>query len=86
MKHQVERIAVVITDGRSQDNVIGPANKAREAGVRLFAVGVTDAVAESQLIEIAGNKSNVFIVGTFKDLNTRLRARIQKELCPPGTL
>uniref|UniRef100_A0A915HMZ4 VWFA domain-containing protein n=1 Tax=Romanomermis culicivorax TaxID=13658 RepID=A0A915HMZ4_ROMCU len=38
----VHRIAIVITDGRSQDNVLQPANAARSAGVKMFAVGVTD--------------------------------------------
>lgn len=80
----VHRIAIVITDGRAQDNVAKPSKLIRDAGVVLFAVGVTDHIQESQLLEIAGNYSRVFIVGTYKDLNTKLRAAIQKELCLPG--
>lgn len=82
----IRRVAVVITDGRAQDKVTLPAQNARKNGATLYAVGVTDHVQESQLLDIAGNSSRVFIVGTFKDLNTRLRAAMQKELCPPGTL
>lgn len=79
---EVHQVAIVITDGRAQDAVAEPAARARKAGVTMYAVGVTNHIQESQLEEIAGNASRVFIVGAFKDLNTKLRAVIQKELCP----
>lgn len=35
------RLAIVLTDGRAQDNVYNPANAAQEAGIKVYAVGVT---------------------------------------------
>lgn len=84
-RSNVRHVAIVITDGRAQDNVAEPAARARKAEVLMFAVGVTDHVQAAQLEEITGNSSRVFIVGAFKDLNSKLKAVIQKELCPPGT-
>jgi len=81
MSSGVHRIAIVITDGRSQDNVSEPALDARRANVLLFAVGVTDHVLESELVQIAGSRQRTFIVEQFTDLNTRLRSLIQKSLC-----
>lgn len=50
----VSRVAIVITDGRSQDNVTEPAQKAREQHINTFAIGVTDHVLASELESIAG--------------------------------
>lgn len=35
----VPKIGILITDGKSQDDVIPPAKSLREAGVELFAIG-----------------------------------------------
>ena len=35
------RLAVVLTDGRSQDNVFRPSNEAMENGIMIIAVGVS---------------------------------------------
>ena len=51
----VERIAIVITDGRSQDKVLAAANQARTNGIKIFAIGVTDHVYDKELEEIAGS-------------------------------
>uniref|UniRef100_A0A915K1N4 VWFA domain-containing protein n=1 Tax=Romanomermis culicivorax TaxID=13658 RepID=A0A915K1N4_ROMCU len=85
MSSGVHRVAIVITDGRSQDNVTEPALDARRSNVLIFAVGVTDHVLESELIQIAGSRERTFIVEQFTDLNTRLRSLIQKTLCPQKT-
>ncbi|VDP05609.1 unnamed protein product [Soboliphyme baturini] len=77
----ISRVAIVITDGRAQDNVLAPANEARSHGISLFSVGVTGHVLESELEQIAGSKDRYVVVGRFADLNTRLRALIQKEIC-----
>ncbi|KFD62989.1 hypothetical protein M514_03614 [Trichuris suis] len=82
----VYRIGVVITDGRAQDEVTGPADEARRHNISLYAVGVTNHVLKSELIQIAGSRDRVFIVGSFTDLNTRLRAKIQKEMCKDETV
>ncbi|CAJ0580735.1 unnamed protein product, partial [Mesorhabditis spiculigera] len=79
----VARVAIVITDGRSQDNVTIPSNNARRMGIQLFAVGVTNHVLDSELETIAGSHDAFFHVNGFEDLNTRLRSLIQKVACPP---
>lgn len=77
----VRRVGIVITDGRSQDNVTLPSIEARKADILMFAIGVTDHVLESELVQIAGNRDRVFLVSQFTDLNTRLRSLIQKSAC-----
>ncbi|KAK0416294.1 hypothetical protein QR680_012402 [Steinernema hermaphroditum] len=78
----VARVAIVITDGRSQDNVTVPANNARAQRIQLFAVGVTSHVLDEELEAISGSRAHTFHVSGFKDLNTRLRSAIQKVTCP----
>uniref|UniRef100_A0A0K0DXB5 Phosphoglycerate mutase (2,3-diphosphoglycerate-independent) n=1 Tax=Strongyloides stercoralis TaxID=6248 RepID=A0A0K0DXB5_STRER len=78
----VSRIIIVITDGRSQDNVTEPARIAANKDINMFAVGVTDHVLDKELLEIANNKKDrVFKVTGFKELNNRLRSAIQKVAC-----
>ncbi|KAK0416184.1 hypothetical protein QR680_012332 [Steinernema hermaphroditum] len=79
---EISRVAIVITDGRSQDNVTGPAIAARGLHVNTFAIGVTDHVLASELESIAGSPHRWFYVDRFKDLDTRLRSLIQKIACP----
>lgn len=35
----VPKIVILITDGKSEDDVISPARSLREAGIELFAIG-----------------------------------------------
>lgn len=79
----VSRVAIVITDGRSQDNVTEPAKSARNLKINTFAIGVTDHVLASELETIAGSPHRWFYVDRFKDLDMRLRSLIQKMACPP---
>lgn len=81
MSSGVHRVAIVITDGRSQDNVTLPSLDARRNNILIFAVGVTDHVLESELVQIAGSRDRTFVVEQFTDLNTRLRSLIQKAAC-----
>ncbi|VDO61952.1 unnamed protein product [Onchocerca flexuosa] len=81
----VPRIVVVITDGRSQDNVMVPVQIAKMKEIQLFAVGVTNHALDSELEMIAGSKKRTFHVSAFEDLNARLRSAIQKVTCPSIT-
>ncbi|XP_061617018.1 collagen alpha-1(XIV) chain-like isoform X1 [Phyllopteryx taeniolatus] len=48
----VPKVAILITDGKSQDDVVPPARTLRDAGIRVFAVGVKNA-DEDELKAIA---------------------------------
>ncbi|XP_068616033.1 collagen alpha-6(VI) chain [Brachionichthys hirsutus] len=77
----VQQVAVVITDGESQDDVSTAAANLRRAGVTVYAVGVKDA-NEAQLVQMASYPTNkhVFIVDSFTKL-TSLEQSLQKTLC-----
>ncbi|KAM9364847.1 LOW QUALITY PROTEIN: collagen alpha-3(VI) chain [Pholidichthys leucotaenia] len=65
----VAQVVVVLTDGRSQDDVAKPAQVLQMAGVEMFAVGVQDAV-DSELRDMASqpHDTHVFSVDTFPAL------------------
>ncbi|KAI9521245.1 hypothetical protein NQZ68_007559 [Dissostichus eleginoides] len=77
----VQQVAVVITDGESQDRVSTPAAELRRAGVTVYAVGVKDA-NHAQLVEMASYPPNKhkFIVDSFAKLKS-LEKSLQKSLC-----
>jgi hypothetical protein len=50
-------------------------------GVRTYAVGVTEAVNDEQLLAIAGDVNRVYKVRDFTKLDTRLRDAIVKDIC-----
>ncbi|KIH57315.1 von Willebrand factor type A domain protein [Ancylostoma duodenale] len=62
----IARVAIVLTDGRSQDNVSGPAEAARKLSITTFSIGVTDHVLSSELEAIAGSPNRWFYVDKFK--------------------
>ncbi|XP_044214882.1 collagen alpha-6(VI) chain isoform X2 [Thunnus albacares] len=76
-----QQVAVVITDGKSQDNVNAPAAELRRAGVTVYAIGIKDA-NKTELDEIASDpaKKHVFIVDSFAKLKP-LQQSLQKSLC-----
>lgn len=65
----VAQVVVVLTDGRSQDDVSEPAQVLQMAGVEMFAVGVQDAV-DSELREMASrpHDTHMFNVDSFLKL------------------
>lgn len=77
----VQQVAVVITDGKSQDDVADPAAGLRRTGVTVYAVGVKDA-DKAQLEQIASYPANkhTFIVDSFSKLKT-LESILQRSLC-----
>ncbi|XP_054477460.1 collagen alpha-6(VI) chain isoform X2 [Anoplopoma fimbria] len=65
--HKVPEYLVVITDGKSSDEVKAPAEKLRAQGVTVYAIGVKKADAE-ELEEIAGDPKRTFFVNNFDAL------------------
>uniref|UniRef100_A0A8C4EFK5 Collagen alpha-1(XIV) chain n=1 Tax=Dicentrarchus labrax TaxID=13489 RepID=A0A8C4EFK5_DICLA len=56
----VPKIGILITDGKSQDDVIPPAESLQNAGVELFAIGVKNA-DENELHSIASEPSDTHV-------------------------
>ncbi|XP_073340800.1 collagen alpha-6(VI) chain-like [Pagrus major] len=80
-RKDVQQVAVVITDGQSQDDVSIAAANLRRAGVTVYAVGVEGA-NKTQLLQMASDPphTHVFDVDSFTKLKG-LQQSLQKTLC-----
>ncbi|XP_056148348.1 collagen alpha-1(XXI) chain isoform X2 [Lampris incognitus] len=78
----IARIAVVLTDGKSQDEVLKAAEAARKKGIILFAIGVGSETEEAELRDIANKPSStyVFSVEDYKAIS-KIREVIRQKLC-----
>uniref|UniRef100_A0A3B5Q7C8 VWFA domain-containing protein n=1 Tax=Xiphophorus maculatus TaxID=8083 RepID=A0A3B5Q7C8_XIPMA len=76
-----QKVAILLTDGRSQDYVLEPSKAAARAGIRMFAVGIGEAQKE-ELEEIAAEPKNahVFHVTDFNAID-KIRGRLRRRLC-----
>uniref|UniRef100_A0A8D0CFC3 Collagen alpha-1(XII) chain n=2 Tax=Salvator merianae TaxID=96440 RepID=A0A8D0CFC3_SALMN len=66
MRPGARKIGVLITDGKSQDDIVVPSQKLRDIGVELYAVGIKNA-DENELKQIATDPddTHVYNVGDF---------------------
>ena len=62
------KVGIVLTDGRSGDDVIEPSNAAHNASINLIAIGIGDGIDENELLAIAGSPEQVYLVDMFVDL------------------
>ncbi|XP_051503392.1 collagen alpha-1(XXI) chain-like [Myxocyprinus asiaticus] len=78
----ISKIAVVLTDGKSQDEVLAAAEAARKKGIILFAIGVGSETEEAELRAIANKPSStyVFSVEDYKAI-AKIREVIRQKLC-----
>uniref|UniRef100_A0A3Q3EG84 Collagen alpha-1(XXI) chain n=1 Tax=Labrus bergylta TaxID=56723 RepID=A0A3Q3EG84_9LABR len=76
------RIAVVVTDGKSQDDVVDISMEARAQGITIFAVGVGSEITTSELITIANKPSSAYVLYA-EDYTTidRIRDSMEQKLC-----
>uniref|UniRef100_A0A668AML6 Collagen alpha-1(XXI) chain n=1 Tax=Myripristis murdjan TaxID=586833 RepID=A0A668AML6_9TELE len=76
------RIAVVVTDGKSQDDVVDASVEARAQGIIVFAVGVGTEITTSELISIANKPSSTYVLYA-EDYTTidRIRDSMEQRLC-----
>lgn len=85
----IPRVAVVVTDGQSQDEVSESAQLLRDAHVMLYAIGVTNLINVHQLHQITGNPVRVFTVESFDQLDKALADSLTWDMCKtefrPGT-
>jgi len=67
----IPQVAVLVTDGRNNVGTtkpVVPANQLKAMGVNLFAVGVGPDASRTQLDQMTGDPSRVYMVG-FDDMN-----------------
>ncbi|XP_029471144.1 collagen alpha-1(VII) chain-like isoform X3 [Rhinatrema bivittatum] len=78
MRAASPHILVLLTDGRSQDDVVQPARVAHILGIRLIAVGVSGAdVDELKGLLLHRNLHNIFFASTFDDFPLIVREFIE---------
>uniref|UniRef100_A0A673H8C5 Collagen alpha-1(XIV) chain-like n=1 Tax=Sinocyclocheilus rhinocerous TaxID=307959 RepID=A0A673H8C5_9TELE len=67
----VPKIGILITDGKSQDDVLSPAQRLRDAGIELFAIGVKNA-DENELRAIASppEETHMYNVADFSVMSS----------------
>uniref|UniRef100_A0A3Q3M771 Matrilin-1 n=1 Tax=Mastacembelus armatus TaxID=205130 RepID=A0A3Q3M771_9TELE len=77
----VTKVAIVFTDGRSQDYIGDAAKKAKEHGYRMYAVGVGSAV-EDELKEIASEPigEHYFYTADFKAMS-QIAKKLRIDIC-----
>ncbi|PWA22467.1 hypothetical protein CCH79_00015411, partial [Gambusia affinis] len=76
------RIAVVVTDGKSQDDVVDASTEARAQGITMFAVGVGSEITTSELISIANKPSSTYVLYAQDYTNIdRIRDSMEQKLC-----
>ncbi|KAM6910519.1 collagen alpha-6(VI) chain-like [Xenentodon cancila] len=80
-RRELNQILVVITYGRAEDEVKGPAEALRAKGVEIYTIGVMDA-KHSQLLEISGSLNHVFSAENA-DMLSDLEGELALKFCNP---
>ncbi|CAG5080495.1 Oidioi.mRNA.OKI2018_I69.PAR.g9615.t2.cds [Oikopleura dioica] len=77
----INRIMIVLTDGRAQDNVAGPSVIAQEDGIVVYAVGVGHAIKD-ELDEIASKPTHrhKFSVSDYSAIES-IRSSLRRTIC-----
>ncbi|XP_055722779.1 vWFA and Collagen domain-containing protein [Salvelinus fontinalis] len=88
------RIAVVLTDGRSQDDVVDAAVEAKAQNIILFAVGVGNEITNSELVSMANKPPSTYVLyaedySSIANIRDAMEQKLCEEsVCPmqiPGT-
>uniref|UniRef100_A0A8C3B5Q7 VWFA domain-containing protein n=1 Tax=Cairina moschata TaxID=8855 RepID=A0A8C3B5Q7_CAIMO len=78
-RENVPQFLVVITDGRSEDEVKQAAGELRQQGISIYAIGIKEAV-QQQLEEIAETRERVYFVNDFDSLKN-IKEGIVQNIC-----
>lgn len=73
------KVVIVMTDGRSYDNVVRPAVMIRRRGIRILSFGVGKRYSMRQLLQMSANRRNVF-TADFRNLGSAIRV-IKRRAC-----
>ncbi|XP_030630507.1 collagen alpha-1(XXI) chain [Chanos chanos] len=76
------RIAVVLTDGRSQDDVVDATMEAKAQNIVLFAVGVGNEITNSELVSMANDPPSTYVL-SVEDYTSigNIRDVMEQKLC-----
>ncbi|XP_063307816.1 collagen alpha-1(XXI) chain-like [Pelobates fuscus] len=76
------RIAIVVTDGKSQDDVVEQAMEAKAQNIVMFAVGVGSEITTSELVTIANSPSSDYVLYA-QDYTTidKIKETMQQKIC-----
>jgi len=81
-REEITDVVLLITDGRSQDEVGEISRRLRKDGVETFAIGVTKNVNEDQLLEITGNSDKMWAnIDSFDDFTAETASKIGNYIC-----
>jgi len=77
----VADVMLIITDGKSGDNVVAPSNNLRAAGVETFAIGIGQA-DHAELLQLAGSADKLWgHLKDFDNLTIDAGTKIGQEIC-----
>ncbi|KAM6223857.1 collagen alpha-6(VI) chain [Rhynchocyon petersi] len=76
------QVLLVLTDGRSQDEVAQAAEDLRRKGIDIYSVGIGD-VDHQELIQITGTAARKLTVDNFDELK-KVKKRIVRNICTSG--
>ncbi|CAH1252946.1 MATN1 [Branchiostoma lanceolatum] len=76
----VAKIAIVVTDGQSSDDVAAPSTAAQNTGITMHAIGVGGNVDQSELAAIASTAQYVNTVANFDALDAQM-AQLTASVC-----
>ncbi|KAI8506670.1 Cartilage matrix protein [Branchiostoma belcheri] len=79
----VSKVAIVVTDGQSADDVVRPALNAGKEGIVLYAVGIGGEVDYQELRGIANSADKVFNVTDFSGLQS-IGNTLPDQVCQTG--
>lgn len=76
------QVLLVLTDGKSQDDVAQDAEDLRNKGIDIYSVGIGE-VDDQQLIQITGDANKKLTVHNFDELR-KIKKRIVRNICTQG--